>query len=159
MKFFGINGWKKAGQRGASLSSAFTMIEMLIVIAMLGILMGTAISGVGQAKRQAKVARANTELRELVNAWLSYEQAYDEWPAEVATGQEGVEATESNLRDLLGQGSDGLVYLNAPITSGAFRDPWGTPYKYRIVKESPTSEGRNNFEAAITFPNRNKGWR
>ena len=66
--------------RNSSKLSAFTLIEMLVVTGMLGILMGVAVTGLGQAKKQARVAKANVELRELVNAWLSYESAYDEPP-------------------------------------------------------------------------------
>ena len=154
-----------SGSRSASLRDAFTLVEMLVVIAMLGLLMGSAATGISQAKRQAKVTRAHAEMRELVNAWLAYEQAYDDWPVPgSADGEEGIPATEANLKELIGQGGDGMVYLNAPMTAGAggraFRDPWGTPYRFRIV-ELPTSDSQdeNKFEVSIAFPNRHLGWR
>lgn len=154
-----------SGSRSASLREAFTLIEMLVVVAMLGLMMGSAASGISQAKRQAKVTRAHAEMRELVNAWLAYEQAYDDWPVPSgAEGEEGIAATESNLKELIGQGGDGMVYLNAPMTDGsdgrAFRDPWGTPYRYRIVEIATSdSQDDNKFEASIAFPNRHMNWR
>ncbi|MBQ9430985.1 MAG: prepilin-type N-terminal cleavage/methylation domain-containing protein [Kiritimatiellae bacterium] len=140
--------------RNSSKLSAFTLIEMLVVTGMLGILMGVAVTGLGQAKKQARVAKANVELRELVNAWLSYESAYDDWPVSVQ-GDE-LEATEDNLQELLGGGGRDMVFLNAPIVSGAFRDPWGTPYKFRLLQNSGGGRVSDEFSMSIAFPNRHR---
>ena len=140
--------------RKSSRLSAFTLIEMLVVTGMLGILMGVAVTGLGQAKKQARVAKANVEIRELVNAWLSYESAYDDWPVSVE-GEE-LEATEENLKDLLGGGNRDMVYLNAPIVAGAFRDPWGTPYKFRLLQNSGAGKVSDEFSMSIAFPNRHR---
>jgi len=132
-------------------STAFTLIEMMVVMGMLGILMGVAFSGIGKARTQARVAKANVEVRELINAWLSYEAAYDDWPVQI-NGE--LEATAGNLKDLLGKGDDAVVYLNAQLVNGAFRDPWGTPYKFRLLSESGQDEVTETFSASIAFPNR-----
>lgn len=131
--------------------NAFTLVEMLVVTGMLTILMGVAFSGLGQARAQARVAKANTEIRELVNAILSYEAENEE--LDIAAAPK--DATASNIGKLLGGGTD-KVYLNAPVVNGAFRDPWGTPYRYRVV-EGRVDEGNSTIvSAAITFPNRHR---
>ena len=135
-------------------SSAFTLIEMVVVTGMLAILMGVAFSGIGQARKQARIAKANAEMRELINAWLSFEASYDDWPVEV--GGEGIDATEANLQELLGGNQDKTVYLNAPMVNGAFRDPWGTPYQFRLVKNTGENQSTEEFAASITFPNRHR---
>ncbi len=137
-------------------SRAFTLIEMIVVIGMLAILMGVAFSGIGQARAAARVAKANVELREMVNAWLSYEAAYDDWPVTV-DGSELI-ATAENLKELLGKNQDNTVYLNASMVNGAFLDPWGTPYKFRLVnkKNQSTSSDTETFPATVTFPNRHR---
>jgi prepilin-type N-terminal cleavage/methylation domain-containing protein len=135
-------------------SNAFTLVEMLVVVGMLSILMGAAFSGIGQARNQARVARANTEVRELINAWLSYEAAYDDWPVEVS-GDE-IEATAGSLKELLGENDEKVVYLNAQMSNGAFRDPWGTPYKFRLLKLSGQNKETEEFGATVTFPNRQR---
>lgn len=134
-------------------TDAFTLVEMMVVTGMLGILMGVAVTGLGSAREQARFTKANVEVRELVNAWLAYEAAYDDWPVEME-GEE-LEATEENLKELI-NGEDGIVYLNVPIVNGAFRDPWGTPYKFRIVKEQGVGKETDKFLMSITFPNRER---
>ncbi len=136
-------------------SRAFTLIEMMVVIGMLAILMGVAFSGIGQARAQARIAKANVELREMINAWLSYEAAYDDWPVDV-TGAD-LAATASNLKELLGDNPDKAVYLNAQLVNGAFLDPWGTPYHFRLITKTDTStQVKETFPASVTFPNRHR---
>lgn len=155
MKAMCENGRRVRGLRGNRTSNAFTLVEMLVVIGMLGILMGSAFTGIGQARNQARIARANAEVRELINAWLSYEASYDNWPVAMSGSQ--LDATASNLRELLGDNDQKLVYLNAPMVNGAFRDPWGTPYRFRLLENSANADSeRQTFAATITFPNRQR---
>jgi len=152
---------RKAGIRtgltwGGRDSMAFTLIEMLVVLGMLGILMAAAFTGIGQARARARVTKANAEIRELMNAWLSYEAAYDDWPVQM-TGND-LEATKANLNELLGGSDDKVVYLHAQLSGDAFRDPWGTPYHFHLVDQSSGSanQTRESFGASVTFPNRNR---
>ena len=136
-------------------SMAFTLIEMLVVLGMLGILMGVAFSGIGQARSQARIAKANSEVRELMNAWLSYEAAWDDWVAPI--DGDSIEADAGNLKGLLGGNQENVVYLHAQLVNGAFRDPWGTPYRFRLLDQSKSSNAnktKESFGASITFPNR-----
>ena len=134
----------------------FTLIEMLTVIGILGILMAAAFTGLSQAQRIARTAKAQTEVRQLINAWFAYEAANDDWPAQMPENGEPVEASQSVLSELLGESGDGKVYLNAPMRGGYFRDPWGTPYKLKITSRSNVPPISDTFSAAVTFPNRNR---
>ena len=136
-------------------SNAFTLVEMLVVLAMISILMGVTFSGIGKARTRARVAKANSEVRSLMNAWLAYESSYDDWP--VAMEGEEIDATESNIGELLGKNKDGTVYLNASIKGGAFRDPWGKPYRFKVLRDTgEENKATDYFGSAITFPNRNR---
>ncbi len=141
---------KRMNNRG----SAFTLVEMLVVLGMISILMGVTFTGVGKARTQARIVKANAEIRELMNAWLAYEAAYDDWPASVE-GDE-IEATEGNLGELIGKNDTESVFLEAQLVNGAFRDPWGTPYRFRIVKQQGDNRATDGFGAAISFPNRHR---
>jgi len=129
---------------------AFTLMEMMVVIGMLGVLMGVTFSGIGQARTRARVAKASAEVRELVNAILAYEAA--EEALEVTP--EPVEANATTLKELLGD-AGGPVYLNMKSRDGVFRDPWGQPYRFRVglKQESGSAE---KFSATVTFPNRHQ---
>lgn len=145
-------------RRATSSRSAFTMIEMLVVLGMLGILMGVTFGGIGSARSRARVAKATAEVRELVNAILAYEVGQGRDFDLIAASPQ--DATESNIKDLIGDGG-GPVYLNAALDGGAFRDPWGTPYRFRVIPETVSSEGgmAESVSATVTFPNRQRGQR
>jgi prepilin-type N-terminal cleavage/methylation domain-containing protein len=136
-------------------SRGFTLVEMLTVIGMLGILMGTSAAAIARAREVARIAKANTEVRQLIGAWLAYEAAYDGWPVPPPEGGAEVEATESVLKELLGTGQNKVVFLNAKLVNGALRDPWGKPYKLRF-KSQTQSDIEDTFSTAISFPNRNR---
>ncbi|MDD2598251.1 MAG: prepilin-type N-terminal cleavage/methylation domain-containing protein [Kiritimatiellae bacterium] len=134
-------------------SNAFTLVEMLVVLGMISILMGVTFTGIGRARTAARVAKANSEVRSLMNAWLSYEASYDDWP--VAVQGDVVEATEGNISELLGKNDSKTVFLNVQLINGAFRDPWGTPYRFRLLSDSGgDNKTTDYFGSAVTFPNR-----
>jgi prepilin-type N-terminal cleavage/methylation domain-containing protein len=136
-------------------SRGFTLVEMLTVMGMLGILMGTAATALSRARETARVTKATTEVRQLIGAWLAYEAAYDGWPMPPPAGGAEIEATESVLKELLGQGQNKVVFLNAQLKDGALRDPWGQPYKLRF-KSQTQSDIEDTFSTAISFPNRSR---
>ncbi|MDA3923738.1 MAG: prepilin-type N-terminal cleavage/methylation domain-containing protein [Kiritimatiellae bacterium] len=137
-------------------SNAFTLVEMLVVLGMISILMGVTFTGIGKARTQAKVAKANSEVRTLMNAWLAYEASYDDWPVAI-TGTD-IDAVESNIKELLGENGS-PVFLNAQLSGNplAFRDPWGNPYQFRLLSDSGgENKVTDAFGSAITFPNRQR---
>ncbi|MFA7173018.1 MAG: prepilin-type N-terminal cleavage/methylation domain-containing protein [Kiritimatiellia bacterium] len=135
-------------------SNAFTLVEMLVVLGMISILMSVTFTGIGRARTQARIAKANSEVRTLMNAWLAYEAAYDDWPVAAQQGKDLV-ANDGNLAELLGKGDSSTVFLNVQLINGEFLDPWGTPYQFRVLSDSGEDDKTMDyFESAITFPNR-----
>ena len=131
----------------------FTLMELLVVIGMLGILMSAMVTGVARARIQARITKAHTEVRQLIGAVLAYEAATEQDLDTLGEGE--MDATAENLKELLGEGQNRMVFLNVQLRNGAFRDPWGTPYKVRII-ERPAQAIEDSFSAAVTFPNRNR---
>jgi prepilin-type N-terminal cleavage/methylation domain-containing protein len=61
-------------------SRAFTLIELLTVIAIIVVLAGIAIGGIKGAKNRAAIARAKTELAALASALEDYKRYYGDYP-------------------------------------------------------------------------------
>jgi prepilin-type N-terminal cleavage/methylation domain-containing protein len=58
----------------------FTLIELLVVIAIIGILAAMLLPVLVSAKNAAKKAQAKTEMADIVNAILAYDQDYSRFP-------------------------------------------------------------------------------
>jgi prepilin-type N-terminal cleavage/methylation domain-containing protein len=62
----------------------FTLVELLTVIAIIGILAGMLLPVLTKAKDAAKKAQAKTEMADIVNAILAYDQDYSRYPITAA---------------------------------------------------------------------------
>ena len=65
--------------------AAFTLIELLTVIAIIAILMGLLMSAIGGAKDQARRAEAGATIKNIVNASKNYATEYGKFPPVDAT--------------------------------------------------------------------------
>ena len=126
------------------MKKGFTLIELLVVIGMIAILTGAASSSVMKARKRSQIARAETEVREMTNAILSYENWDDDHSLKSIASRFGTwtDAKEGDLDFILGgvqtkQGQVPVLY-NAAIVGGAVRDPWGKEYQI-MVKDSGTA--------------------
>ena len=148
--------------------SGFTMVELLVVIAMLLLLAGSVTTSVGSASRRAKIQQATTEIQEMTNAILAYEnygRVNEDSPLSGHLMEEQ-DANETKLGFILGletmkNGESGNipVLFNAEVKNGAIRDPWGNPYKVTIrqVKIDPEEDpSQSGLRGYVTFPNFNR---
>ena len=141
---------------------AFTLVELLVVIAMIAVLTAAAGAAVNSARKRAKIGRARTEAQEITNAILSYANYTEDGTlGEIASGLNNVPASLTTLKFLVGQGpkqrgSDVpiLYAAGAAKGNGAFVDPWGHPYRVTVKKGkkvSPPSVPTMNIR--LFFPN------
>lgn len=124
---------------------AFTLIEMLVVVAIIALLMALLTAGIGKAHRQAELKRAQAEVARLRAAFQAYQADYAVWPY-VDGAVHAVDAALVRLLQGTDETSGGLrgnarrrIYMDfkeADISAGEFRDPWGTPY--RVIFDSGT---------------------
>jgi prepilin-type N-terminal cleavage/methylation domain-containing protein len=142
----------------------FTLIEILVVIALIGVLSTLGIIAYTHARAQAKVTKAFHEINAIVTAIKLLENDTGEWPGH----QEVDDVTTSGSNEIwdLGTTSAGLVQTdgafqrwNGPYMQTMLPDPWGNDYFYdsdyqvngenRVVVGSfgPNGTGPNLYDA------------
>lgn len=104
---------------------AFTLMELLAVLAIVGILASLAIGTLGYVNRKGAEGRARAEVAALSAAIDRFHSDHGSYP---------VSATML-FRELTGQGeiNDDVLYFepsNESRKAGLFISPWGSPYEY-----------------------------
>jgi len=140
--------------RPSSRPNGFTLVEMLVVIAVIGILMAIAIPGAGSVMNSLRKTSARADANVVKTILADYHAAYNHWPswdgADEASGKEGGVATTDALWvrimrcDTEDSKVTGTYRAHNPrlisfwqcdtnkLTEGAFCDPWGNPYQYQL---------------------------
>lgn len=128
----------------------FTLVEMLVVIAILGILMAMMIPAAGMILKRAKVASTKGDAGVVAATMMKYRMEYNRWPSWTTSGlpegyptdkkwvetmcpPAGSPRSPDNFNMILFFEPGGGAL--APATSafaGAFVDPWGNPYRFCV---------------------------
>lgn len=126
-----------------STKRAFTLVELMVVVAMIALISGAMVTSVAAARERARVQKATAEVKAVAQAILAYEN-WDQGSGryELPTFNER-DADSDSLGFILGDGGQAQsggkipVMLMAALTSGGkMLDPWGTPYKVTIKESS-----------------------
>ena len=138
-------------------TSGFSLLEMMLVVAVIGILMGMLGAAAYSARQRTYVTLAQAEAQQIATAFKSYWLAKDKWPEGFGSGW--TKLNRGNLAVLMGGDSDGIVYLNvppdrfeSPDDKAPFLDPWGHPYEVSIESIESTIVS-DTLEGTVTFPN------
>ena len=76
--------WRESGQRLSQ--TAFTLIEMMIVVVVLGALIGLLTTSLGRARQHAQRARSESDVKTLAAAMWAYRHEYGRWPCSENSG-------------------------------------------------------------------------
>lgn len=115
-------------------SRAFTLIELLIVIAILGILMALLFPAVDGAMQSARKAQAKNDVVQIATAITAYETEYGILPY---TNSGPTDVGGDLLNKLIGTNARQIIFLEvgpakknkSGMTNGNFVDPWGNKYQ------------------------------
>jgi prepilin-type N-terminal cleavage/methylation domain-containing protein len=112
----------------------FTLVELLVTIAIIAILAGILLPTVVKAFQKANQAKVRTELKSIETAVKAYMNEYSKLP--IDDGEQGdpdFETTESYSKDfvikkLTGDNPRKIVFLESSSSDGTFLNPWDKQY-------------------------------
>ena len=145
------------------MKKGFTLVELIVVIAMLMILAGSVTSALMGARKRAKISKATVACQEMTNAILAYEN-YAKLEDKASSGSWQI-ANKNSMRFILGgekadNGEDIPVLYNADIRGTQMLDPWGKPYYFRIQSKGSQnvddSLANQSVRTCVLFPNFNR---
>lgn len=127
---------------------AFTLVEILVVVSIIGLLAGLALPAIQGAQTAARKGKAKGEMQSIITALKSYQNEYGRLPDSSALGSspEGDgdswfgESSSKNLFWMLSGDNYGqqnprqIVFLELPAnsTNGVFLDPWKRQYLLKV---------------------------
>jgi prepilin-type N-terminal cleavage/methylation domain-containing protein len=121
-----------------------TLIELLMVIAIMSLLATLLFSASYAARRRAKISQATAETRELAKAWKSYWITYGKWPDGYAGTDRDMDAEAMRIL-LAGEGVSSndnpqkikFMDVKGDVLNEGFKDPWGNYYRVRFRSTGP----------------------
>lgn len=140
----------------------FTLVELLVVVAMIAVLMGALSTSVSGAQNRARIQKATSDVKVITQAILAYENFGSGGNYELPTMKDA-DADQGALGFLLGQGGTSKAGDTIPTLlmaslqgGGKMLDPWGTPYTISITKGSGTVKiqtATGNMQSGYFLPN------
>jgi general secretion pathway protein G len=123
-------------------SWAFTLIEMMLVVVILGILAAIVVPKFAGRTEQAKVAAAKSDISNVGTALDAFEVDNGYYPK----GKTG-------LQDLVRQPRDAQGWKGPYIKDAIPNDPWGHPYIYQY----PGKHNPNGYDLSSVGPDGREG--
>ena len=107
--------------------SGFTLMELIVVIAIIGLLAGMLMTAFSKARTGAKKTRARADLDQIKAAWENYVQEYRTFPAGISEmGEEAIAILSGANQD---ENPEKIIFMDfRQDEAGSFRDPWGQVY-------------------------------
>ena len=141
--------------RGRSLRSAaaFTLVELLTVIAIIVLLVGLTIGILGFAQSKAAKSKAEGQMQLLITGLMRYEKEYGEYPEPVDNTGKGSSGAKALYQALSGDGDSYLVVGSAGGSSPSTGDV-GTTGEMFVEGLDPKANkhGLVNTEYALVDP-------
>jgi len=121
-------------------SKAFTLVEILVVVAVIGILAGIVLAAAGGVQKKAARDRAKAEINMICVAVENFKTATGAYPSNSGNFSTNFYA---NLTNFISFKTNQITGID---TNLALLDPYGSPYRYRSPARSSTTMLTDSFE-------------
>lgn len=112
---------------------AFTLMELVIAIAIIALLIGVTVPMVGGVMQDARISRAKADIDSIAKAILSLYQDTSFWPtdANISTVNDWNHERNGLLGNSTGAPNRYPNWKGAYLDKRIENDPWGNPYVYQ----------------------------
>jgi general secretion pathway protein G len=122
----------------------FTLVELMIVIIILAILTAIAVPSYMVLRNRARVAAAQSEMKNIATALEMFNADYDKYPVGAAEDMVGsLDGSDTT------QNTDGNPYMD-PVPAD---DPWGNAYEYESTDGSTYTLTCSSADTPIVIVN------
>lgn len=108
-----------------------TAIEMVMVLAILGMILSLLFPAARALRRTAKRSHANAEAKHIILALKMYRLIYGRWPCQTQSESDTTYTNNAPIIAELCNNPRNYLFLEIPqkaFTNGCFIDPWQRPY-------------------------------
>jgi len=135
-KIYGYKHGENRSVRGV----AFTLVELMIVVAVIGVVAGIVLAAAGGVQKKAARDQAKAEIKMICVALESFKSSTGSYPSNSGNFSTNFYA---NLTNLLAWKTN---QISGTGTNLALLDPYGHAYRYRSPARSSTSMLTDSFE-------------
>lgn len=129
------------GRAASAARRGFTLVELLVVVAMIAIIVGALTSSISSAQQRARIQKATSDVKVIAQAILASENFAKGGEYKLKEINSLTEADANSLDFLVGRGGTydsgekiPAVLMASLNAGGKMLDPWQQPYMVKIKK-------------------------
>lgn len=142
-----LSGWMGCPSTRRRQSIAFTLVELMVVVVVIGIIAGIVLAAAGGVQKKAARDQTKAEIRMICVALESYKATHGTYPTHTGSFTTNFYA---NLTNFLSWKTNQIRGTGA---TAAILDPYNNAYRYRSPSLSSTTMLSDSFEVWSPGPN------
>lgn len=133
--------------------AGFSLIEMLVVIAIIAVLSGMLLTAIHNIRLHARKVKARHDVEQVVTAWSQYLQEYKRFPALTITTMGSNAIAVLRGTTFHADNRRQITFMDFGTNTTHFADPWGADYHVVLDTTGNNAvtvpEGPINLTAAV----------